>query len=207
VNSIEGSDIENGFLVIGPFGNKFFVHQQKVCDIPRPPFKGNLGINFIELECNKGTAKHIANFYKDNLGAITQKKETINKDVEAFSVSVGPWQQLIFIETDQPPKYDGHHICIYIHDFCITFRKLEKKGLIFVNEKFADRCFTIEQALDACQFRFKDIIEEEHNTIIYCLEHEVRSMYHPSYMRTLVNRNGNIGIFCIIIRIIWTSST
>lgn len=83
----------------------------------------------------------------------------------------------------------------------------------------ASRYDTLQEAQKYHQFRVLDIIDEEGNVLLQ-LEHEVcsrlagmtwrgvasllthayitqtRSMFHPSYMRPLVNRMGSVGIYC-----------
>jgi len=192
--SIKGVDFENGKMFIGPFGNKFFIHEA----IHSPPFRGSLGIDFMELPCSRGSSSSIGNFYKNFLGALVEKKELSREGdvVQAIDISIGQSQHLLFIESDNVPAYDGHHLCIYIHNFSSVFKKLEKRGLIFMNRLQSDQCGTLTQALEKFQFRFKDIIDEESGKVVYTLEHEVRSMFHPSYMRPLVNRSGNVGFYC-----------
>ena len=92
-------------------------------------------------------------------------------------VSAGIGQNLIFRETDKPlPAYDGHHIQVYVADFSGPYKQLLKRGLI------------IEES-DQHQYRFKDIVDPNGGKVLYTLEHEVRSMKHPIYLRPLVNRN------------------
>ena len=42
---------------------------------------------------------------------------------------------------------------------------------------------------DQHQYRFKDIVDPESGAVMFTVEHEVRSMKHPLFMRPLVNRN------------------
>ena len=39
------------------------------------------------------------------------------------------------------------------------------------------------------QYRFQDIVEPDSGRILFTLEHEVRSLRSPLYLRPLVNRN------------------
>ena len=39
------------------------------------------------------------------------------------------------------------------------------------------------------QYRFQDIVDLETNAVLWSVEHEVRSVTHPMYLRPLVNRN------------------
>ncbi|KAL6075648.1 VOC domain-containing protein [Balamuthia mandrillaris] len=71
--------------------------------------------------------------------------------------------------------------------------------LLFSENRFDDRYDTLEQALEAHQFRFAKIVstnedeegkkkKKEDGATLHALEHEVRSLGHPSFMRPLVNR-------------------
>ena len=42
---------------------------------------------------------------------------------------------------------------------------------------------------DQHQYRFKDLADPETGATLFTIEHEVRSMRHPLFMRPLVNRN------------------
>jgi hypothetical protein len=39
------------------------------------------------------------------------------------------------------------------------------------------------------QYRFQDIVDPDSGKVVFTIEHEVRSMKHPLYLRPLVNRN------------------
>ena len=39
------------------------------------------------------------------------------------------------------------------------------------------------------QYRFRDIIDLESGRHLFTIEHEVRSMTHPNFLRPLINRN------------------
>ncbi len=47
----------------------------------------------------------------------------------------------------------------------------------------------ITQESDLNQYRFQDIIDPDNGKVVFTIEHEVRSMRHPLYLRPLVNRN------------------
>jgi len=171
-----------------PWGNRFRVHPAA------PTLNASLGINYLQLRCLHGTAKHIARFYQSLLGATVRLKE--ENDVEIALVSLGPHQNLIFMEIpksepQQLDQYDGHHICIYIANFSQTFKRLQNRKLIFVNKKFEDRAKTMEEALHYRSFRFKDIVMVEGRGRLFQLEHEVRSVVHPCYLKPLLNRVDN----------------
>eukprot|EP00456_Euglypha_rotunda_P056507 TRINITY_DN46480_c0_g1_i4.p1 TRINITY_DN46480_c0_g1~~TRINITY_DN46480_c0_g1_i4.p1 ORF type:complete len:134 (-),score=14.56 TRINITY_DN46480_c0_g1_i4:122-523(-) len=112
-------------------------------------------------------------------------------------ISIGPNQDLLFVElpkteTRRDP-YDGYHLCIYIANFSKAFKKFKARKLLFINERFADRAESLEQALHDRSFRFKDIIMTSGRGRLFTLEHEVRSTFHPSYLKPLVNKSDMFG--------------
>jgi hypothetical protein len=89
---------------------------------------------------------------------------------------------MFFRESDKPtPPYDRHHLQIYINDFSGPHRRLAAKGLI-------------TQESDQHQYRFQDIVDPDSGKALFTIEHEVRSMKHPLYLRPLVNRNPSQSI-------------
>jgi hypothetical protein len=153
-----------------PWGNRIR------CHAPEARYgRVTLGISYVELDVPAGSAGAIARFYKTAMGALASVEDAAG-DRRAI-VSVGDGQQLIFRETDHPlPEYDGHHVQVYIADFSGPYRYLKDKGLI-------------TEESDQHQYRFQDIIDPESGAVAFTLEHEIRSMKHPMFMRPLVNRN------------------
>jgi hypothetical protein len=76
------------------------------------------------------------------------------------------------------PDYDGHHIQITLTDFSGPHRKLQERGLI-------------SEESDQHQYRFLDIVDVDSNKPLFRVEHETRSMRHPMFNRTFVNRNAD----------------
>src|SRR5438874_165450 len=97
----------------------------------------------------------------------------------AAKVRIGGQQlSFIFRETNDPiPAYDGHHVAIYIADFYAPYKKLMDRGLISMESH-------------AYEWRFIKIVDPDTNELLFEIEHEVRSMTNPLYMRPLVNRNA-----------------
>jgi catechol 2,3-dioxygenase-like lactoylglutathione lyase family enzyme len=135
-----------------------------------------LGIVYVEFDVPKGAADRIARFYRTVMGARAAAADD-NGTSRAARVEVGIGQNLIFRETDgEPPIYDGHHIQVYVADFSGPYANLVDKGLI-------------SEESDQHQYRFKDLVDPETGETLFTIEHEVRSMRHPLFMRPLVNRN------------------
>ncbi|HEY3065617.1 MAG TPA: hypothetical protein VGL09_07475 [Methylomirabilota bacterium] len=156
--------------VVSPWGNVIR------CHAPGPGFGDmTLGMPYVEFLVEEGTADGIARFYRTALGAMTGV--TRNGGGPAARVTVGPHQQMIFQETrDAIPAYDGHHVQIYISDFSGPHRWLRERGLVTEESNWY-------------QYRFQDIVDPDSNRVLFTIEHEVRSLLSPLYLRPLVNRN------------------
>lgn len=153
-----------------PWGNTVRVHE------PDPTRFGRiaLGIPYVEFDVPVGTAKGIARFYEHMIGV---PAAVVNGDGTTAKVTVGKSQNLLFRETDKAiPDYDEHHVQIYVVDFSGPHKRLGERGL--VNRE--DNQF---------QYRFRDIIDLDSGKHLFTIEHEVRSLTHPMFMRPLVNRN------------------
>jgi hypothetical protein len=156
--------------VTSPWGNALRCHP------PGPAFGDMvLGMPYVELSVAPGAADGIARFYRAAFGA----PATVVPDGggAAARVTVGAHQELVFRETAEPiPAYDGHHLQIYIADFSGPHRWLEERGLVTEESNWY-------------QYRFQDIVDPETGRVLFTIEHEVRSLRSPLYLRPLVNRN------------------
>lgn len=149
-----------------PWGNQLRCH---------PP--GNfgvmsLGIPYVEFDVPTGTSAGIARFYEHVFAVSTTTRKT------GCTINIGRGQQLLFKETHRQVDYDGHHLAIYIADFSSPHTYLKENGLI-------------TEESDEHQYRFQTIVDPKTKTPLFEIEHEVRSLHHPMYMRTLVNRNAS----------------
>jgi hypothetical protein len=156
--------------VVSPWGNVIRCHP------PGPAFGDmTLGMPYVELAVEPGTAGGIVRFYQAALGASAAVVR--NGEGTAARVTVGPRQELVFRETREAiPSYDGHHVQIYIANFSGPHRWLGERGLVTEESNWY-------------QYRFQDIVEPETGRVLFTLEHEVRSLLSPLYLRPLVNRN------------------
>jgi hypothetical protein len=158
-----------------PWGNRIR------CYAPNSRFgRIAVGIPYVEFDVPKGSAKGIARFYSEIMGAQAALLEDAHGHFAC--VTAGTGQNLFFRESDRPQApYDQHHIQIYINDFSAPHRRLAEKGLII-------------QESDQHQYRFQNIIDLDDGRVLFTIEHEVRSMKHPLYLRPLVNRNPSQSI-------------
>lgn len=156
--------------VVSPWGNVIRCHP------PGPAFGDmTLGMPYVELSVEPGAADGIARFYRAVLGAPATVVR--NGGEAAARVTAGPRQELIFRETAGAiPPYDGHHIQIYVASFSGPHRWLQEHGLVTEESNWY-------------QYRFQDIVDPETGRVLFTIEHEVRSLLSPLYLRALVNRN------------------
>ena len=153
-----------------PWGNRFR------CHAPSTEFgPAELALAYVEFEVPRGSAGGIARFYREVLHTTAVLEQSGGDAVAA--VDVGPAQRLLFCETDGAlPPYDGHHIQIYIADFAGPYRLLAQRNLI-------------TEESNEYQYRFRDLVDLDSGSVLFTIEHEVRSLTHPLYARPLVNRN------------------
>ena len=153
-----------------PWGNRLR------CHAPAPGFGPiTLGIAYVAFDVKRGTAEGITRFYREVLGALAH----LDADGSA-RIGAGADTVLIYRETDAPlPPFDGHHIQVSFADFSGPHRRLVARGLI-------------TEESDAHQYRFQALIDPVSGDLLTEIEHEVRSMRHPLFARTLVNRNPEV---------------
>jgi hypothetical protein len=153
-----------------PWGNRVRCYEPDTARFGRVA----LGFPYVEFDVPAGTAKGIARFYRE---MIATPAEVTNGDGTVARVCVGKNQHLLFRETDRPlPDFDEHHIQIYVADFSGPHRRLGERGLVNRED-------------NQYQYRFRDIVDLESGKHLFTIEHEVRSLTHPMFMRPLVNRN------------------
>jgi hypothetical protein len=165
----EVRELDDAIEVTSPWGNVIR------CRAPDTTARFALGIAAVEFDVEIGSARGIAAFYREVLGALAHT--TTDGTHESAHIAVGVGQQLVFRERPAPlRKYDGHHIQVYIADFSGPHRHLRERKL--VTEESSPH-----------QYRFEDIVEPSSGRVLFKLEHEIRSLRHPLYARPLVNRN------------------
>ena len=155
---------------ICPWGNKVRCHEPDAERFGRIA----LGMPYVEFDVPVGTAKAIAAFYPAIMGT---PATVTNGDGTLTRVQMGKNQYMQYRETDVPqPAFDGHHVQMYIANFSGPYEKLKARKLISVED-------------NQYQYRFQDIVDLDTNKVLFSVEHEVRSVTHPMYLRPLVNRN------------------
>ena len=134
-----------------------------------------MGIPYVEFTVPQGAAPGIGRFYQQVMLAPSSMVQ--EEEGPAARVSVGRNQSLIFRETAaEIPAYDQHHIAVYTADFSTPYSWMKEHGLI-------------TEESNQHMYRFEDIVDPDTHENLFTIEHEVRSMRHPMFMRDLANRN------------------
>ncbi|KAK3256211.1 hypothetical protein CYMTET_34641, partial [Cymbomonas tetramitiformis] len=180
---------ENVLAITCPFGNRFNAHAASTSTLFGPlkdiepggahglPGERSLGlgIRYVQFSCPRGTAYLICAFYRKYFAARTEEASDEGSH-RIGKVFIGYHQALLFRETDDPlPKYDGHHIALYISNFNDSYTRVQKDGLNWNNPRFPHLTYeTLELAVKHCEFRVLSITHpEKPSEILFTLEHEI----------------------------------
>lgn len=156
----------NSLQIVSPWGHCLRVRGQTEAD-PLPQ-----AIPYVEFKIKPDTAAGIAAFYRDILGVPARLEQAPVRAV----VNVGVNQEFIFAEqADLTLPVHDNHVAVYLTRYQQVYTRLEQRGLLM--SPHADE-----------QFRLKKIIDPQSGELLYELEHEMRSLYHPDFLRPLVNR-------------------
>jgi predicted enzyme related to lactoylglutathione lyase len=169
-------ETDDAVETVCPWGNRIRVHA------PDPARFGamRVGMPYVEFDVPAGTdLAAIAKFYKEILGGISGVSSDERGPYAWANTSAE--SRLIYRETAGPiPEYDAHHIQITLADFSGPHKKLLERGLI-------------TEESDQHQYRFLDIVDVDTNKPLFRIEHETRSMRHPMFGRTFINRNPDMN--------------
>jgi hypothetical protein len=153
-----------------PWGNRVRCYEPDTARFGRV----TLGFPYVEFDVPTGAAPGIARFYREMIGT---PAEVVNGDGTVARVAVGKDQHFLFRETDRAlPAFDEHHVQIYVADFSRPHQRLKQRGLVNRED-------------NQYQYRFRDIVDLDSGKLLFTIEHEVRSLTHPMFLRPLVNRN------------------
>lgn len=155
--------------VTSPWGHKLRVHQAGELSGRLPQ-----AISYVEFEVPVGATKSIAAFYEKFLFAPAWTSKRGKRAVA--SVTVGANQCFHFVETpDFRPVEHPNHVAVYVARYQEMYQQFKEKKLVMqpdANE----------------QFRIDRMADPKTGKIVFTFEHEVRSLYHPDFLKPLVNR-------------------
>jgi len=152
-----------------PWGNRVVVHAPDVARFG--PHR--LGMPCLEIDVAAGTAEGIARFYEQ---VMAQPSKVSEDERGCFArVPMGPHECVLFRESRAPvAPYDGHHIQVSVSDFSGVHSRLQALRLI-------------SEESDQHQYRFVRLVDPRDGSPLTEIEHEVRSLRHPLYGRSLLN--------------------
>jgi hypothetical protein len=128
----------------------------------------------VEVPAPVGKAGRVGKFYEKIVGAPVQISEV--EGIKAAIISAGPHQEIKFIERELD-NYDTYtmHISYHVTHYNELRQTLKERGsLMGLGGKEA--------------FFFNKIFDPETGENLMTVQNEVRSVYHPDFMRPLINR-------------------
>lgn len=176
--------------------------QVYVVQAPSDDSNLDAGIQDIPLPCAPGTAAAIGAFYEQVYKA--RVTYNIKGGAEYASVLAGPGTTVTFLESNKYKdaaaaigSFEGWHIAFYLADFSSVFNAVNNAGLNLLHHKYSDKAPTLQDALKCSQFRMSTIVAVSDSPAdaavrftkgdsLYSFGHELRSMYHPRYLRSLM---------------------
>jgi len=165
----QATDDGNTLQIISPFGIELRLHAFGTLSFLRP-----LGIAYLDIPVPPGTTGGIRAFYREIMQCPAEIEELAGD--RAVVVPVGPYQHIHFRECERD-TYDTHdfHAAVYVSGFN-ALRDL----LISHDSLMGD---ALEQT-----FFFDRIFDPGSGETLFRFQHEVRGLYHPDFMRPLINR-------------------
>ena len=152
-----------------PWGHELRVHQAGELSGRMPQ-----AISYVNFWVPVGSAKAIADFY-EKMVFVPTKLGKRGKNAMA-TVTVGANQHFHFIEkADYAPVVHPNHVAIYVTRYQEMYQQFKAKKLLMRLD--------VEE-----QFRFDRMANPRSGKVVFTFEHEVRSLYHPDYLKPLANR-------------------
>lgn len=141
-----------------------------------------MGIPYIRLHCNSGTAAALCRFYDAVFSTGAELRQGSLGD-ECW-VPIGTDQWLIY-EEQKPGElvpYDGYHVAIYINGFVEAYRKAKALGVVWNNPRFPQFSYDVEEdSIKHNEFRILRLLDPKDGKELLKMEHEVRSLAHPGF--------------------------
>ena len=156
-------------VVVSPYGFRLRLHQAGTIPFPKP-----LGLAYMDFMVAPGKANGIAQFYRELFKAPVEVTK-MGQDKTAI-VTVGPHQTLRFRERKNANhNLYSHHIAVYVSNYNEIRDRVVAQG-------------SLDGEGRGQVFFFGEIFNPRTGKKIIDFNHEVRSVYHPEFMRPLVNR-------------------
>lgn len=152
-----------------PFGYKLNLHPVGSLSFQRP-----LGIVYAEVPVPIGSAESIGKFYRQVVGAPVNYEERSGEITSV--IAAGAHQEIRFVER-QLDDYDTHsmHISYHVTHYNNLRNQLSEYGSLLGMGRGE-------------VFFFDKIYDPDSGEKVFTIQNEVRSIYHPDFMRVLINR-------------------
>ena len=162
-------EVGKTLTVTSPWGHVLRVHQAGELSGRMPQ-----AISYVNFWTPVGAAKTIAEFYNKIVYAPT--KVTKRGKYSMATVTVGANQHFHFIEKpNYEPVDHPNHVAIYVTRYQEIYQQFKAKKMLMRPD--------VEE-----QFRFEKMFNPRSGKVVFSFEHEVRSLYHPDYLKPLANR-------------------
>ncbi len=156
-----------------PWGRRIRLHPAGAL-----PAMMNLALAYVEIWVPPGSAAAIGRFYGQILAVPCSRNG--GRKASGVTVTVGPHQSLRFVErADAPTQPHNNHVALYLTRYREIYDRMRKLRNLMEKNRHE-------------QFRFNRILDLKTGKCLLEIEHEMRSLYHGDYGRTLVNR-GDAG--------------
>ena len=160
---------DNTVLLTSPFGFRLRLHPAGSVPFLRP-----LGIAYVEVPVPPDTADGIARFYERVVRAPAEVG--VVEGERAALIGAGPYQEMRFIER----ALDDHNThSMHISYHVTNYNELREAMAAHGSLKGIGRGEV---------FFFDRIFDPDTDDVLFVLQNEVRSVYHPDFMRPLINR-------------------
>lgn len=155
--------------VTSPWGHIIRLHQAGELSGRLPQ-----AIPYVMFWVPEGSAKGICAFYRDVLGVPGRVQK--NGRLQKATVNVGVDQHFHFVEKKnlELPEHPNH-IAVYLTCYQTVYAELKRRRLLMEPDRNE-------------QFRFTRMIDPQSGEKLFSFEHEMRSLYHPDFLKPLVNR-------------------
>ncbi len=165
----EGGDLLD---IVTPFGPRIHVHAASPDLFPKP-----VGLFQVDLPIRPGTADGIGAYYRELFDTPVEMGQVQGRP--AALVRMGANQLVVFHEAE-PQGFDFDYRSFHLAFYTTRYERIAAR--------LAQRPASIKGQAGAVMFFSRDIFDLGSGEQLLALENEVRSIYHPDFMRPLVNR-------------------
>lgn len=152
-----------------PYGVRLILHRAGSI-----PFLHPLGLTYVDIPVMPGKAEAVADFYRRVMGAPAEIS-LLDGEISAV-VTFGAHQYVRYRERERD-DYDLHdfHVACYVSNYNEIRDRVVEQGSL-KGDGFGQIFF------------FDEIFDPDNGEMIVRFQQEIRSIYHPDFMRPLVNR-------------------